>query len=94
MTAYTMRLSVNGQLSIPSSVRKRWNVIHMTVVDCGDHLVIRPTPEDPVAALAGKYAGSGPSSEAMRALARSEEEEREDDCEEDVNDDGPRSQKS
>jgi len=78
MTAYTMRLSVNGQLSIPSSVRNRWNVIQMTVVDCGDHLVIRPTPEDPVAALAGKYARGGPTSDVMRALARSEEDERED----------------
>ena len=77
MTSYTMRLSVNGQLSIPSSVRKRWNVVHMTVVDCGDHLVIRPTPEDPVAAVAGKYAGLGPTSDEVRALARAQEDERE-----------------
>ena len=73
MTSHTMKLSVNGQISIPSEVRKRWNVIKMTVVDCGDHLVIRPAPDDPVSALAGKYAGRGPSVDEMRAIARAED---------------------
>ena len=72
-----MKRSVNGQISVPSEVRKRWNVKNVTVVDCGDHLVIRPTPDDPVSALTGKYAGRGPTVDEMRAIARSEDAERE-----------------
>lgn len=70
MTTYTMKLSGNGQISIPAKVRSRWAVIELTVVDCGDHLVVRPAPADPVRALAGKYAGRVRSTDEIRAEER------------------------
>ncbi len=77
MTSTTSHLSGNGTITLPASVLERWSTGTVTVVDCGDHLVVRPTPEDPIAALAGKYAGAGPTSDELRGLARIEEELRE-----------------
>ncbi len=70
MTTYAMKLSGNGQISIPAKVRSRWAVTALTVVDCGDHLVVRPAPADPVRALAGKYAGRVRSTDEIRAAER------------------------
>lgn len=72
-TDYVMRVSANGQVSIPAEARARWRAEQVVVVDLGDRVVVRPLPEAPVAALRGKYRQRGPSSEGARRRARTEE---------------------
>lgn len=72
---YVMKVSRNGQVSIPAEVRARWDVDRVVVVDLGDHVVIGPAHDDPVAALRGKYAGRGPTVDEMLEQSRREDEE-------------------
>ncbi|NED96528.1 AbrB/MazE/SpoVT family DNA-binding domain-containing protein [Phytoactinopolyspora alkaliphila] len=76
MSAYTLKLSSNGQVSIPAAVRRRWNATHVLVIDKGDRIIVRPVPDDPIESVIGKYAG-GESSDELRRIARAEEAERE-----------------
>ncbi len=69
-TTTVMRISRNGQVSIPAATRARWETDRVVVVDLGDHVVMRPVSDVPVAALAGKYADRGPSSDVMRNAER------------------------
>jgi len=64
-----------GQLSVPATVRRRWNTSWVLLEDHGDHLIVRPTAEDPVAAARGslKGIGRGLSTDELRRLAREEE---------------------
>lgn len=71
--SYVMKVSGNGQVSIPAGARARWKVSRVVVVDLGDRVVLRPLPDEPVKALQGKYAGRGPSSDAARQAARADE---------------------
>lgn len=57
-------------------VRRRWRASRVLVIDKGDRVTIRPVPNDPIAAVTGKYSG-GPSSDEMRDRARAEGSERE-----------------
>jgi bifunctional DNA-binding transcriptional regulator/antitoxin component of YhaV-PrlF toxin-antitoxin module len=70
------QITVAGQVSIPAEVRRRWNNTDSVFIeDYGDHLVVRPSPKDPVAAARGAFKGKGrnlSSEEAMR-LYREEE---------------------
>lgn len=70
-TSYLMKVSRNGQVSIPAEARSRWQVQQVLVVDLGDRVVLRPVPEDRVGALVGKY-GRGPTTDAARRRARRE----------------------
>jgi bifunctional DNA-binding transcriptional regulator/antitoxin component of YhaV-PrlF toxin-antitoxin module len=54
-----MKISKGGQVSIPASVRKRWGTTTITLEDQGDQLVVKPAPDDPIAAAAGAFAGEG-----------------------------------
>lgn len=67
-----MKVSRNGQVSIPADARARWQADRVVVVDLGDRVVIRPLPDDAVGDLVGKYAGKGPSSQGARSAARAE----------------------
>jgi AbrB family looped-hinge helix DNA binding protein len=69
-TSYVMKVSSNGQVSIPAEARARWNAEQVVVVDLGDHVVLRPLPPDPVAPLRGKYRGRGPATKRARRQAR------------------------
>ena len=71
-TSYVMKVSSNGQVSIPASARARWHADRMLVVDLGDRLVMRPLPADPVGALTGKYKG-GSSTDDARRRARTDD---------------------
>lgn len=65
------RITAAGQVSIPADVRERWGAGAVVIEDGGDHLVLRPSPADPVAALRGVFEaqpGSLPSDVAVRAL--------------------------
>lgn len=75
MSVVRARVSSNGQVSIPAPVRHRWGATEVLVIDKGDRLIVRPVPDDPYAAIAGKYAG--PPSERLRAEARDDDAGRE-----------------
>jgi hypothetical protein len=62
---------------LPAEVRRRWGAKVVVIVDAGDRVVVRPAPDDPIAALRGKYASTSSSSARMRADARAQEAERE-----------------
>lgn len=68
VTSHLMKISRNGQVSIPADARARWRTEHVVVVDLGDRVVVRPLPDDPIGDLVGKYAKRGPTTlEARRA---------------------------
>ncbi len=69
--SYVMKVSSNGQVSIPAEARSRWRAERVVVVDLGDRIVMRPMPDDPVGAVVGKYRGRGPTSKQARDAERS-----------------------
>jgi AbrB family looped-hinge helix DNA binding protein len=71
-TSYVMKVSRNGQVSIPADARARWNSERVIIVDLGDRVVLRPMPDDPVGELVGKYRGGAPTDLARRR-ARADE---------------------
>ena len=77
VTSYVMKVSSNGQVSIPAEARARWGADRMIVVDLGDRIVMRPMPDDPIGDLQGKYRGRGPGSDEARRQARLEDAQRE-----------------
>lgn len=76
-TSYVMKISSNGQVSIPADTRARWHSERVVVVDLGDRVVIRPLPGDPVGTLVGKYRVRGPATDQARRTARAEDASRE-----------------
>jgi hypothetical protein len=73
--AKRLAISRGGQVSVPAAVRKRWGTHTVLAEDLGDHVVLRPVPDDPVAAAVGAFAsqiGALGSEEAKR-LDREEE---------------------
>jgi AbrB family looped-hinge helix DNA binding protein len=65
------RITRAGQVSIPAGVRERWDARAVVIEDRGDHLVLRPAAETPLAALRGVFParpGSTASDVAVRAL--------------------------
>jgi hypothetical protein len=53
-------------------VRRRWGTQAVALEDRGDHIVVRPLPDDPIAAARGALKGTVPT-EQLRAIAREEE---------------------
>jgi AbrB family looped-hinge helix DNA binding protein len=70
----TMKITKNGQISLPAEVRRRWNTDRVIVIDTPDGLVVRPFDPDAVRRLRGKYKGrsNGLTSEDDRREARGE----------------------
>lgn len=54
-----MKISKGGQVSIPAPIRKRWATTTLTLEDRGEEIVLKPAPDDPIAAAAGAFAGQG-----------------------------------
>ena len=77
MATYILKVSSNGQVSIPAPVRRRWGTARVLVIDKGDRVIVRPIPEDRLGAVIGKYARSTPPSEVLRTTARAEDAEHE-----------------
>jgi bifunctional DNA-binding transcriptional regulator/antitoxin component of YhaV-PrlF toxin-antitoxin module len=71
-----MKVSSNGQVSIPADTRSRWGAAHMVVIDLGDHIVMRPLPDDPIGSLVGKYHGSGRDTDSERRAERRSDRDR------------------
>lgn len=76
-TSYVMKVSRNGQVSIPAEARARWQAEQVVVVDLGDRVVMRPLTDGGVDGLVGKYAGEGPSTDVMRRRSRADDARRE-----------------
>jgi AbrB family looped-hinge helix DNA binding protein len=72
-TNYVMKVSSNGQVSIPAEARSRWQTSRVVVVDLGDRIVMRPLPADPIGELHGKYRNRGLDSESARRDAREDD---------------------
>lgn len=68
-----LKISSGGQVSVPANVRKRWNTSTVIAEDLGDHLVLRPVPDDPIEATRGILKDVPVSSAEMRKQARAEE---------------------
>jgi hypothetical protein len=68
-------ISSGGQVSVPAAVRKRWHTRTVLAEDHGDHIVLRPVADDPVAAAVGAFATQIGvlGSEAAKRLDREEE---------------------
>ncbi len=54
--ARRLTISRGGQVSVPAAIRQRWGTASVLAEDHGDHLVLRPAPDDPVAAVMGMFA--------------------------------------
>jgi bifunctional DNA-binding transcriptional regulator/antitoxin component of YhaV-PrlF toxin-antitoxin module len=68
------KISRGGQISIPSGIRRRWGTSTLALEDLGDRVVLRPAPDDPIAAARGALAGElSMSSGELRAHAREAE---------------------
>lgn len=58
---------------MPATVRSRWGTRSVAVEDLGDHVVVRPLPDDPIAAARGALKGKIGSTAALRDKARKDE---------------------
>jgi bifunctional DNA-binding transcriptional regulator/antitoxin component of YhaV-PrlF toxin-antitoxin module len=71
-------ISSGGQVSVPAAVRKRWGTRTVLAEDMGDRLILRPAPDDPIAAVRGIFAhemSGGPTIDELRAGGRTEDAE-------------------
>lgn len=74
MTMRRFKITSGGQISIPAAVRHRWETGTVTIDDRGDHLIVKPAPDDLIEATYGifkDYPGP-PAEEAMRQLREEE----------------------
>jgi bifunctional DNA-binding transcriptional regulator/antitoxin component of YhaV-PrlF toxin-antitoxin module len=75
-----LAISSGGQVSVPAAVRKRWGTRAVLAEDRGDRLILRPAPDDPIAAVRGIFADeiSGRATiDKLRARGRAEDAEQE-----------------
>lgn len=68
-----LRITTSGQISLPAEVRRRWATKTVAVEDLGDRVVVRPLPDDPIAAARGALKGRVGPSDALRRRARADE---------------------
>lgn len=74
MIMKTTKITRGGQISIPSSIRHRWGTSTLALEDLGDRVVLRPAPDDPIAAARGALAAElSMSSGQLRKVAREAE---------------------
>ncbi|MGQ0779140.1 MAG: AbrB/MazE/SpoVT family DNA-binding domain-containing protein [Pseudonocardiales bacterium] len=78
MDAVRTKVTSNGQVSLPAALRHRWRTPAVLVIDKGDYAIVRPIPDDPIAALRGSHADAGPTSERARAAERAADAAHED----------------
>ena len=70
-------LTRGGQVSIPAEYRRGWTSNRVMVRETPDGLLLRPLPDDPIAAAAGSLKGllAGVTSDELRQQMREEEME-------------------
>lgn len=76
METVQAKVTRNGQVSLPAELRHRWAAGAVLVIDRGDYAIVLPIPADPVTALRGAHAGTGPSTEQARADDRTADQDR------------------
>jgi AbrB family looped-hinge helix DNA binding protein len=68
------KVTKDGRISIPASIRRRWGTASLTLEDLGDRLVLRPVPADSIVEARGALVGElALTSEQLRARARADE---------------------
>jgi len=67
------KITTGGQISLPAAVRNRWRTKAVAVEDLGDRVVVRPLPDDPIAAARGALKGRLAPTGALREKARQDE---------------------
>jgi bifunctional DNA-binding transcriptional regulator/antitoxin component of YhaV-PrlF toxin-antitoxin module len=67
------KITAGGQISLPAAVRRRWATSAVAIEDLGDRVIVRPLPDDPIAAARGALKGRLPSTAELRAKAREDE---------------------
>lgn len=72
MSMKSVMISKGGQISVPAEVRKRWGTRRLFLDDRGDALVLRPAPDDPIAAARGAFKNTPHTSAELRRIAREE----------------------
>ncbi len=73
MSSMLINVSDRGQISLPAEIRHKWQVRRLLLVDEGDRVVLRPVPNDPIAAVTGKYSWIEQTADEMRAEDRESE---------------------
>lgn len=73
-----VRVTSNGSISLPASIRRRWGVDRVAIIDRGDFAIVRAIPDDPINYFNGRFAGLGPGTEEMRATETAAEAKAED----------------
>jgi AbrB family looped-hinge helix DNA binding protein len=74
MIMKVIKITSGGQISIPAAIRKRWSTETLSLEDRGDSIVLRPAPDDPIAAFKGIWSDLNlPPTEEMRRQAREDE---------------------
>jgi AbrB family looped-hinge helix DNA binding protein len=71
------KVTTSGQVSLPAPVRRRWGTAQVVIEDEGDRVVVRPLPDEPIAAACGSLKRRGSAVEAIRARERGVEGARE-----------------
>jgi len=71
------KVTTSGQVSLPARVRKRWRTAQVVIEDQGDRVVVRPLPDDPIAAACGSLQRHAVPSAAVRTRERAAEAARE-----------------
>jgi len=51
-----MKITSGGQISIPAAIRHRWGTATLILDDQGDRIMLKPAPDDPIAAAEGALA--------------------------------------
>ncbi len=67
------KVTASGQVSLPAPVRKRWGTAQVIIEDQGESVVVRPLPDDPIAAACGSLQRRGSRMEGLRARERAAE---------------------
>jgi hypothetical protein len=67
------KITTGGQISLPSAVRARWGTKSVRIEDFGNHVVVTPFPDDPIAAARGALKDKLASSTDLRETARQDE---------------------
>ncbi len=71
MNRFTVaKITANGQVSLPAPVRRRWKAAQAVLEDLGDGIIVRPLPDDPIAAACGSLNRRGPTGDRVRQAER------------------------
>lgn len=78
-SATAAKVTLNGQISLPAALRRRWQADRVLVIDRGEYALVRPLPDDIVGSLRGSVPAEGGSVAEIRAQEREAEARREGD---------------